>query len=117
MDRAALKAAYKRSKTITGVYSIGHPANKKIFIGCSLNIVAKINRHKAELRFGSHRNAELQELQRVLGETELNYEIIDVLEIDEKKASNGMVLEELQLLTEMWIGKLERAGYSVAQLP
>jgi len=72
---------------------------------------ARFNRHKAELKFGSHRNSELQEIWNSLGESALEFEILDVLDHEEKTQTNPA--EELQVLTEMWIQKLKKAGDSI----
>ena len=42
-----------------GVYRIGNTQNGKSFVGYSIDLQTRINRQKAELTFGSHRNAEL----------------------------------------------------------
>ena len=59
MDKSAIKKAYKEAKQPMGVYRIRNTQNGKSFVGYSIDVQARINRQKTELKFGSHRNAEL----------------------------------------------------------
>ena len=97
-----------------GVYRIRSTRNDKVYIGFGTDLQAKINRHKAELKFGSHRNRELQEAWDSLGESAFEFEVLDVLDHDEN--SQASPAEELHVLLEMWIRKLEKAGYSIVSL-
>jgi len=64
MDKAAAKKEYKQAKRPMGVYGITNTKNNKLYLGFGTDLPAKINRHKTELRFGSHRNSELQEVRQ-----------------------------------------------------
>ena len=114
MNKAALKKAYKQTNRPMGVYRIRSTQNNKVYIGYGTDIQARINRHKAELKFGSHRNRELQETWNSLGESALKFEVLDVLEHEEDPQANPD--EELKVLAEMWIHKLEKSGYSIVSL-
>ena len=59
MDRSEAKNEYKQAKRPMGVYRIGNTQNGKSYVGYSIYLQARINRQKTELKFGSHRNAEL----------------------------------------------------------
>lgn len=97
-----------------GVYVIRIAQNDKVFIGFAADLPARFNRHKAELKFGSHRNSELQKIWNSLGESALEFEILDVLDHEENTQTNP--IEELQILAEMWIQKLKKAGDSIVCL-
>ena len=97
-----------------GVYSIRNSQDDKIYIDYSTNVQARINRHKAELKFGSHQNRKLQETWNSLGESAIQFEVLDVLDLEEGTQANPA--EELQILTEMWIEKLAKAGDSTERL-
>jgi hypothetical protein len=114
MDKSTIKKAYKETKRPMGVYRIRSSRNDKVYIGSGTDLQAKINRHKAELRFGSHRNKELQEAWNLLGEPAFEFEVLDVLDHEENPQASPA--EELHVLVEMWIRKLEKAGYSVVSL-
>ena len=114
MDKAAAKRAYKEAKRPMGVYRILNTANGKSYVGFSTNVQARINRHKAELGFGSERTEELQAEWGVLGEAAFQFEMLDELEHDADSAANPV--DELRLLADMWIAKLEQAGEPVVRL-
>ena len=114
MDKSAAKKEYKQAKRPMGVYRIRNTRNDKLYIGCVTDLPAKINRHKAELKFGSHRKRELQEEWNLFGESSFQFEVLD--ELDHKENSQASPIEELDLLKEMWMRKLEKEGHSVVSL-
>jgi hypothetical protein len=111
MDKSAAKKEYKEAKRPMGVYRIRNTRNNKSYVGFDRDLSARINRHKAELKFGSHRNRELQEEWNSFGESSFQFEVLD--ELDHKEDSQTSPIEELRVLAEMWIRKLEKAGDSV----
>lgn len=114
MDKSEIKRAYKQFKRPMGIYRIRNSRDCKDYIGYATDLEARLNRHKAELKFGNHRNKELQKIWDSYGESALEFEILDELdqEEDTKKSPN----EELQVLTEMWIQKLDKTGDSIVRL-
>jgi group I intron endonuclease len=97
-----------------GVYRIRNKVNGKSYVGFSTDLQAKLSRHKAELKFGTHRNAELLGEWKSFGESCFEFEILDELEYEENCKTNPA--EELNLLTEIWMGKLAKEGSLVARL-
>ncbi len=114
MDRSEAKKNYKQSSRPMGVYRISNTQNGKAYIGFSLDLQAKINRHKAELKFGSHRNSELLNEWKTFGESSFEFEVLDELDLDEKSKADP--IEELNILKDMWISKLEEAGNAVVSI-
>ena len=114
MDRSTVKKAYKEAKRPMGVFRIRNIRNDKSYLSFGTDLPAKINRHKAELRFGSHRNRELQEEWSLFGESSFQFEVLD--ELIQEENSQTKPAEELRILAEMWIRKLEKAGCSVVSL-
>jgi hypothetical protein len=114
MDRSEAKNVYKRAKRPMGVYRIRNKHNDKSYVGFSTDLQSIINRQKTELKFGSHRNRELLAEWRSYGESSFEFEVLDELEHDEKAKVNPV--EELRILSEMWISKLEKAGCFVVNL-
>jgi len=114
MDKSAAKNEYKKTKRPMGVYRIRNTRNDKSYIGFGTDLPANINRHKAGLKFGSHRDRELQEEWNLFGESSFQFEVLDKL--DHKENSQASPNEELQVLKEMWMRKLEMEGYSVVSL-
>jgi group I intron endonuclease len=114
MDRSAIKKAYKEAKRPMGIYRILNTQNHKVYVGSSVDLSARINRHKAQLKLKSHRNRELQETWNLFGESAFSFEILDVL--DQKENSQTNLSEELNVLLQMWVSKLEKEGYSIVSL-
>jgi hypothetical protein len=114
MDKAAIKRAYKESARPMGVYKISTSQSGKVYVGVSKDLRAIINRHQAELKFGSHRNRELQDIWKSQGETAFKFEIADLLE--PKESSRAKLDEELQTLADLWVQKLESAGNTVVRI-
>ncbi len=97
-----------------GVYGISNSRDNSVFVGFSTSLPARLNRHKAELKFGSHRNPDLQKLWNAYGESAFEFEVLELL--DRKDIKGTRPEEELLLLAEMWVQKLEAAGKSVVFL-
>jgi hypothetical protein len=114
MDKSSPKKESKQAKRPMGVYRIRNTRNNKSYVGFDIDLSARINRHKAELNFGSHRNRELQVEWNPFGESFSQFEVLD--ELNHKENSPASPIEELQVLAEMWTRKLEKAGDSVVTL-
>ena len=114
MDRSEAKNEYKQAKRPMGVYRIRNTQNGKLYVGYSLDLQARINRQRAELKFGSHRNSELLGEWKSFGESSFEFEVLDELELDENSKADPV--EELCILREMWVRKLEKAGSAVVNL-
>lgn len=105
IDKSAIKKAYKAARQPMGVYRITNTTNGKIFIGVSANIPARINRHKFELTCGSEGIKELQEDYNTFGPQTILFDTVDLLEPKEDPAYDYK--DDLLLLAEMWIEKLQ----------
>jgi hypothetical protein len=114
MDKSSAKRDYKQAKRPMGVYRIRNKRNGKSYVDFSVDLPARINRNKTELKFGSHRNKELLEEWKSSGESSFEFEILDELAHQENRQTDP--IEELRALAEMWISKLEKAGYTVVRL-
>jgi hypothetical protein len=108
MEKRSLKKQYKNSEIPMGVYKITNQTNGKIFIGGSKNLVARISRHKFELKFGSEGNKELLNDYQNLGEDKFSFEILDRLKY--KDDPDYDYSEDLETLTELWKEKLLSTG-------
>tara|TARA_Y100001968_G_C19415688_1_gene748880 strand:+ start:569 stop:910 length:342 start_codon:yes stop_codon:yes gene_type:complete len=99
-----LKEAYKQMVFPMGVFQIKNLTNGKFLVDNSIDMQAKWNRHKMELKFGNHKNKELQKDWNNMGESNFVFEIISELKPNEEKISNytkdlldlqHMVMEEM----------------------
>ncbi|MGE5458097.1 MAG: GIY-YIG nuclease family protein [Methanococcaceae archaeon] len=105
IDKNEIKKNYKETARPLGIYRITNKANGKMFIGSSMNIPARINRHKMELRFNSDNIKELQKDYQQFGEENFVYDVVDLLE--PKSDGEPDYKKELELLEEMWLEKLQ----------
>lgn len=87
-----------------GVYQIRNIENGRIFIDSSPDIPAKWNRIMAELKFGSHRNARIQEDWKKYGSEAFEFTILSELKLDDDEAVD--INKELKLLKEMILEEL-----------
>lgn len=101
-----LKQDYKQLKPVMGVFQVKNEQNGKVLIEGSTDVQAKWNRYQTELKFGSHRNKELQKDWKAANPESFTFTILSELEYkteeivnyrEEVKVLNQMVLEELNL--------------------
>ncbi len=104
--RNQLKAEYKERKPAAGVYAIINTTSDQMLIDTASDTEAKLNRHRTELRFGSHRNNTLQTDWNDLGAEAFNFKTLALLKINEEEKVN--IKEELQLLKEMVIEEMAK---------
>ncbi len=97
--RKEIKEDYKQMKFPMGVFQIKNVANNKIIIDNSVDMTSKWNRHKTELRFGNHKNSELQNDWNEFGEDNFVLEVLSELKQDDEKKVNYP--KELRLLQQM----------------
>ncbi len=114
MDKAAARKAYKDAKRPMGVYRIRNTETGRNYVGSSTNALARMNRHRAELGFRSERSNELQEDWDSFGEAAFQFEVLDELERDADSPASPV--DELRVLADLWVSKLEQAGESVIRL-
>jgi len=114
VDRTEVKKAYKQTRQPMGVYAVSNSHDEKVFVGFAADLPARINRHKAELRFKSHRNRELQKMWNSYGESAFKFEILEMLDHEEKIQVSPE--EELCVLAQLWVQKLENKGHLIVSL-
>lgn len=100
-----LKQAYKQHKPVIGVFQVKNEINGKVLIEGSTDIQARWNRHLAELRFGSHRNAQLQKDWNEASEENFTFSVLSELEY--KEGENVDFAQEVKTLEEMLVEELD----------
>ncbi|MFH0734011.1 MAG: GIY-YIG nuclease family protein [bacterium] len=108
IDKNELKKKYKETLTPMGVYKIENKINKKIFIGSSLNITARFNRHQMELKFGSEDIKELLDDYNKYGLENFEFRIVDLLKRKDDPTYNYR--KDLAELENMWLEELQPYG-------
>jgi biotin operon repressor len=107
-EKATLKRQYKENPPSAGIYRITNRANGKILVGKAMNAQGKLNGQRAQLKWGSHRNKELQRDWKECGEDQFAFEVIDLLEQPADPAQD--MGSELSALEELWLNKLQPYG-------
>ncbi len=99
-----LKYQYKQTRMDMGVYQIKNIRNGKLIIGSSSNIRAIMNRNRFVLKYGAHKNRELQNDWNEFGEGGFSMEVMELLEQNEEIESDYS--DELAALEEKWLKRL-----------
>jgi group I intron endonuclease len=106
--RADLKKEYKQAPRRAGIYQIKNTVNGKVFLGSSTNLHGPLNRDKFMLSTGMHKNEQLQKDWNELGPAAFSFDILEVIE--PKDDPNFSLEDELTLLEEIWIEKIQPFG-------
>ena len=104
-DRKEIIRQYKQKILPMGIFQIRNLVNGKILIGSSKNLQNFANRHKFQLKLGSHKNKDLQDDYSKYGETNFVFEIIDHLQAKEDPACD--YTKDLKVLEDLWLEKLQ----------
>jgi len=99
---------YKENPPPAGIFRITNTVNGKILIGKGINVQGKINSNLAQLKFGGHRNRELQNDWNRYGAEKFTSEILDYLKED--PAHPERQADDLTALEELWLDKLQPYG-------
>jgi group I intron endonuclease len=108
MDKKALIREYKENKRPMGVYQIRNTVTGKLLVGTSVDLPSILNRHRAELRMGRHKNRELQNDWAEFGPEAFEFEILDTLTPPERPDYKPS--DDLRALEELWLDKLSPFG-------
>jgi hypothetical protein len=103
-----LRETYKQTPRTAGVIAIRNKENGKVFITASVDVNALINRCRAELNFGGHKNTVLQQDWKSLGPDSFEIEILDTLEPEEQMKE--VSADDVNELFELWMAKIEPYG-------
>ena len=103
-----IKREYKERVKPAGIFQVKNTANGKIFLGSSLNLDGPLNAHKFMLSIGRHRNEALQADWNTYGTESFIFEILETVNI--KDEPDFSMKDELTLLEEIWIEKLQPFG-------
>ena len=107
-SKQEIKREYKERKKPAGVFQVKNTSNGKILVGSSLNLEGPLNAHKFMLTIGKHRNEALQKEWNEFGGDKFMFEILE--EVKVKDNPNFNIEDELTLLEQIWIEKLQPFG-------
>ncbi|HZS04707.1 MAG TPA: GIY-YIG nuclease family protein [Blastocatellia bacterium] len=103
-----LKREYQQNQPAMGVWQIRNMANDKVLIGASLNLDGILNRHRFQLKMGSHQNRTLQAEWDESGGESFAFEILD--ELTPREGPGHDYRADLAFLEELWLEKLQPYG-------
>ncbi len=108
ISRKDIKRAYKERKRPSGVFQVRNTANGKVLLGSSLNLEGVFNGHRFKLSIGRHPNRALQSDWDEYGPESFVFETLEV--VPEKDDANFNLNDELTLLEQIWLEKLQPFG-------
>ena len=107
-SRKEIHREYKERVKPSGVYQVKNMANGKVLLGSSLNLEGPLNRHRFMLKIGSHTNKELQKDWDEFGPEQFVFEVLEEVKVID--SPNFNLKDELTLLEEIWLEKLQPFG-------
>jgi hypothetical protein len=105
MNRKELTRAYKETRRPMGVYRVRNAANDRSLVGKSVDLPSILNRERAQLRLGIHRNAALQRDWNALGADAFVFEVLDTLTPPDR--SDYDPTDDLRVLEALWLERLQ----------
>jgi hypothetical protein len=99
-NKRTLKQQYLEAKTRAGVYAIKNLVTGRVLVAGSTDVQGALNRHRFELRQGTHRNKLLSEDWALHGEPNFCFEVLDVVKPTDDSSFD--VARELKDLVAMW---------------
>jgi hypothetical protein len=109
-NKRILKQQYLETKSRAGVYAIRNLDTGRALIAGSTNVEGVLNRHRFELRQGSHRNAQLSRDWALHGEARFSFDVLGMVNPGEDPGFD--VKRELEELVTLW--RLEIQGEGAA---
>jgi hypothetical protein len=109
MTRKELIRAYKETRRPMGVYRVHNTRHDRSIIGRSVDLPSILNRERAALRLGAHRNEALQRDWNELGPDAFTFEILDTITPPEGQPSYDPA-DDLEVLEAMWVERLGATG-------
>jgi GIY-YIG catalytic domain len=106
--RKEMIRAYKDAPKAMGIYRIRNTVNGKSLVGAGRDVHARLNRHLAELKLGTHPNTALLNDWRTFGKDTWVFETLDTLE--PSVATDYDPRDDLEVLEALWLDKLQPFG-------
>ena len=106
--RKEINREYRERVKPSGVFQVRNLANGKVLLGSSLNLEGPLNKHRFMLQINSHPKKELQKDWNEFGPGHFTFEILETIPV--KDDPNFNLKDELTLLEEIWLEKLQPFG-------
>ena len=105
IDRKAARREYAETPRPMGVFRVLDTVNGKCLVGSTVDLPSMLNRQRAQLRLGGHRNHALQDDFRAHGEDAFRFEVLDTIEPSDEPGADPAA--DLATLEALWIEKLQ----------
>jgi hypothetical protein len=96
-DRKAAIAAYKKHKSVAGIFAVRCEGSGQVWIGQTLNLETVQNRIWFSLRAGGHSNADLQNAWSAHGGQDFSFEQLERLKDEELAYVRDKLLREREV--------------------
>jgi len=119
MNRRELTRAYKEIPRPMGVYRVHNTVNGKSLVGTSRDLPSILNRERAELKLGGHRNKPMQRDWNEMGASAFTFEVLDTLSVPPDQPGYDPAYD-LRVLEALWLERLQpfgERGYMVEPKP
>ena len=107
-NKRILKQQYLETKSRAGVYAIRNLVTGRALIAGSTNVQGVLNRHRFELRQGTHRNVELSREWSLHGESSFCFEVLDMVNPDNDAIADAA--GDLEELVNLWRLEIQCQG-------
>ncbi|QYG06289.1 GIY-YIG nuclease family protein [Janthinobacterium sp. PAMC25594] len=109
--QAALKTADRQQAPALGIIALCHVPSGRTLLERSRNAPGALNRHRFELKLGTHRNARLQADWRRDGEAAFHFELLDAVKVPDDPAFDAEA--ELDALLALHQEQLQERGQAL----
>ena len=114
-DKKQLKKNYQQTPRAIGVFLIRNNLNDKVFLAAGVDLHGLMNRHRFQLKNGSHPNKQLQADWNESGRDNFAFEIVD--ELSPRAGDEVDYRAEVAFLEDLWLAKLKPFGERGYNLP
>ncbi|MDB4949080.1 MAG: LuxR family transcriptional regulator [Gemmatimonadetes bacterium] len=109
MNRKAVSRAYKETARPMGVYRVRNLRDGRMLVGRSVDLPSILNRERAQLKLGCHRNVALQRDWNELGPDAFVFEVLDTLTPPDDQSAYDPT-DDLRVLEVLWLERLQPFG-------
>jgi len=92
-----------------GVYRVHNTVNGRSLVGTSRDLPSILNRERAELKLGGHRNKQMQADWNEMGASAFMFEVLDTLSVPADQP-NYDPAHDLRVLEALWLERLKPFG-------
>lgn len=108
IERKALRRQFEERKVVAGIYCVRNTTTGRCLIGAAVDVTSMLARQRAQLKFGSSPDRDLQAEWDALGAEAFAFETLDALAPRDGPVGNQD--DDLRVLKSLWLEKLTGEG-------